>query len=177
MRRCAIRLPPRTLYQPERCRRSSCPRNVPVVFGSPGAKRSNLFARLRGSTHSIPWSFDIQVRSRTTICGNMRAAVIAAKEALGSGHLLAHRWLAAALGQVGRLEDAKQALEDAIALTPKISRYVCSSTRPVDASRGLRTHARRPAQGRVEGLREPTSFPAAAAVGRVRSSPAALEVT
>jgi TolB-like protein len=47
------------------------------------------------------------------------AAVIAAKEALGSGHLLAYRWLAAALGQIGRREEAKQALADAIALTPK----------------------------------------------------------
>ena len=46
-------------------------------------------------------------------------AVIAVKEALGSGHTLAYRWLAASLGQVGRLKEAKQALQDGIALAPR----------------------------------------------------------
>jgi adenylate cyclase len=47
------------------------------------------------------------------------AAVIAGKEALASGHLLSHRWLAAALGQIGHLEEARRALENMIALTPR----------------------------------------------------------
>jgi adenylate cyclase len=49
------------------------------------------------------------------------AAVEAAKEALRSypNHPWTYRWLAAALGQLGRFEDAKQALRQAIALAPK----------------------------------------------------------
>jgi adenylate cyclase len=49
------------------------------------------------------------------------AAVDAAKQVLRSypDHPLAYRWLAAALGQVGRLDEAKEALEKAIAIAPK----------------------------------------------------------
>jgi len=49
------------------------------------------------------------------------AAVEAAKQLLRSypDHPWAYRWLAAALGQVGRLDEAKQALEKAIAIAPK----------------------------------------------------------
>jgi adenylate cyclase len=49
------------------------------------------------------------------------AAVEAAKEALRSypDHPWTHRWLAAALGQLGRFEEAKQALRQAIAVAPK----------------------------------------------------------
>jgi adenylate cyclase len=58
---------------------------------------------------------------------NYEAAVEAAKEALRSypDHPLVYRWLAAALGQVGRLDEAKQALEKTIAVAPKsIDMYV-----------------------------------------------------
>jgi adenylate cyclase len=49
------------------------------------------------------------------------AAIEVAKEALRSypDHPWAHRWLAAALGQANRLDEAKQALQRAIALAPK----------------------------------------------------------
>jgi adenylate cyclase len=49
------------------------------------------------------------------------AAIDAARSSLRSygGHPNALRWLAAALGQAGRLEEAKQALQDAIAVAPK----------------------------------------------------------
>jgi adenylate cyclase len=49
------------------------------------------------------------------------AAVAAAKKAIRSfpEQPWSHRWLAAALGQAGRLEDAMQALQKAIALAPK----------------------------------------------------------
>jgi len=49
------------------------------------------------------------------------AAVAAAKEAIRSfpEQPWSHRWLAAALGQAGRLEEAMQALQKAIAIAPK----------------------------------------------------------
>jgi adenylate cyclase len=48
-------------------------------------------------------------------------AIEAAKEALRShpAHPWSYRWLAAALGQAGRLDEAKQALQQAIAFAPK----------------------------------------------------------
>jgi len=55
------------------------------------------------------------------------AAVGAEKEALRCylDHPLAYRWLAAALGQVGRLEEAKQAMEKLMAVAPKsVDMYV-----------------------------------------------------
>jgi adenylate cyclase len=55
------------------------------------------------------------------------AAVEAAKEVLRSypDHSLAYRWLAAALGQLDRLDEAKQALKKLIAIAPKpIDMYV-----------------------------------------------------
>ena len=49
------------------------------------------------------------------------AAVAAAKEAIRffPEHPWSHRWLAAALGQAGRLEEAMQALQKAISVAPK----------------------------------------------------------
>jgi adenylate cyclase len=49
------------------------------------------------------------------------AAIREAKEALHfyPDHPLAYRWLAAALGQVGRLDEAKQAMKKAIAIAPR----------------------------------------------------------
>ena len=49
------------------------------------------------------------------------AAAEAAKQVLRSypDHPWAYRWFAAALGQAGRLYDAKQVLEKAIAVAPK----------------------------------------------------------
>jgi adenylate cyclase len=46
--------------------------------------------------------------------------VEAAKRTIHSypGYMLAHRWLAAALGQLGRTEEAREVLEKAIAAAP-----------------------------------------------------------
>jgi len=53
-------------------------------------------------------------------CRDYAAAVDAAKQAIRSYPDFAHpyRWLAAALGQLGRIEEAKEALEKAIAIAP-----------------------------------------------------------
>jgi adenylate cyclase len=53
--------------------------------------------------------------------GEYDAAVEAAKAAVRSNpdHTWAHRYLTAALGQAGRLEEAKQSLQKAIAVAPK----------------------------------------------------------
>jgi adenylate cyclase len=55
------------------------------------------------------------------VMGEYDAAVEAAKAALRSNPNLpwAHRWLTAALGQAGRLEEAKQALQKAMVVVPK----------------------------------------------------------
>jgi adenylate cyclase len=55
------------------------------------------------------------------VMGEYDAAVEAANGALRSkpDHHMAYRWLAAALGQAGRLEEAKQALQKAMAVAPK----------------------------------------------------------
>jgi adenylate cyclase len=52
--------------------------------------------------------------------GEYEAAVEAAKRAVRTNpdFPLAHRWLAAALGQLGRIAEAKEALEEAIAIAP-----------------------------------------------------------
>ena len=49
-----------------------------------------------------------------------KAAVETAKRAIRSSpdYPNSYRWLAAALGQLGRIEEAKQALEKAIAIAP-----------------------------------------------------------
>ena len=53
-------------------------------------------------------------------CREYAAAVEAARRAIRSfpDYSAPYRWLAAALGQLGRSEDAKEALERAIAVTP-----------------------------------------------------------
>jgi adenylate cyclase len=53
-------------------------------------------------------------------CREYEAAFEAAKQAIRSNpdYPLTYRWLAAALGQIGRTEDAKRALEKAIAVAP-----------------------------------------------------------
>ena len=54
------------------------------------------------------------------LCRDYSAAVDAAKRAIRSYPDFPHpyRWLAAALGQLGRIDEAKEALEKAIALAP-----------------------------------------------------------
>jgi adenylate cyclase len=53
-------------------------------------------------------------------CGEYETAVGVATEAIRSNpdYPLTYRWLAAALGQIGRTEDAKKALEKAVAIAP-----------------------------------------------------------
>ena len=53
-------------------------------------------------------------------CRDYPAAVEAAKQAIRSYPDFAHpyRWLAAALGQLGRIDEAKEALDKAIASAP-----------------------------------------------------------
>jgi adenylate cyclase len=53
-------------------------------------------------------------------CREYEAAIEAARDAIRSypDHPLIYRWLAASLGQVGRIEEAKEALEKAIAVVP-----------------------------------------------------------
>jgi adenylate cyclase len=54
------------------------------------------------------------------LCGDYEAAIAAAKRAIRElpEFPSTYRWLAAALGQVGRVEEAKEALEQAIAIAP-----------------------------------------------------------
>jgi adenylate cyclase len=54
------------------------------------------------------------------LCGEYEAAIEAAKRAIRSypNHPLAYRWLAAALGQVGRIDEARDVLAQAIAIAP-----------------------------------------------------------
>jgi tetratricopeptide (TPR) repeat protein len=54
------------------------------------------------------------------LCHDYEAAIAAAKRAIRAYPEWpnAYRWLAAALGQVGRIEEAKEALEKAIAVAP-----------------------------------------------------------
>ena len=53
-------------------------------------------------------------------CRDYEAAIAAAKRAIREHpeYPNTYRWLAAALGQVGRIEEAKEALEKAIAVAP-----------------------------------------------------------
>jgi adenylate cyclase len=53
-------------------------------------------------------------------CQEYEAAIKAARRVIDSypDHPLVYRWLAAALGQVGRTEEAREALEKAIAIAP-----------------------------------------------------------
>src|SRR5262249_29594682 len=53
-------------------------------------------------------------------CGDYEAAIAAARRAIRSfpEYPTPYRWLAAALGQLGRIEEAKEALERAVALAP-----------------------------------------------------------
>jgi adenylate cyclase len=62
-----------------------------------------------------------QIATAHYFLGEYDAAVDAAKEALRSypDHPASYRWLAPALGQTGRLDEAKQALQTAIAVAPK----------------------------------------------------------
>jgi adenylate cyclase len=62
-------------------------------------------------------------------CRDYDAAIEAAKAAIRfhPEHPLVYRWLAAALGQVGQLEEAKKALAKAMAVVPgSFDRYVRS---------------------------------------------------
>jgi adenylate cyclase len=62
----------------------------------------------------------LQVVAAYYFCGEYGAAVEAAKRVIRSypEYPLPHRWLAAALGQLGRVEEARQALDNAIAMAP-----------------------------------------------------------
>jgi adenylate cyclase len=53
-------------------------------------------------------------------CREYEAAIEAAKRAIRSypNHPMAYRWLAAALGQVARIEEAREALDKAVAIAP-----------------------------------------------------------
>ena len=61
-----------------------------------------------------------QVAMGSYLCGDYEAATAAAKRAIRENpeYPNTYRWLAAALGQVGRIEEAKEALEKAIAVAP-----------------------------------------------------------
>ena len=66
---------------------------------------------------------DSHLGSRTeleNLSGEYEAAVEVAKRVVRSSpdYPLAYRWLAAALGQLGRAAEAKEALENAIAIAP-----------------------------------------------------------
>ena len=54
------------------------------------------------------------------LCHDYEAAIAAAKRAIREHpeYPNTYRWLAAALGQIGRIEEAKEALEKAIAVAP-----------------------------------------------------------
>jgi adenylate cyclase len=53
------------------------------------------------------------------VCGDYDAAIAAASRAIRSfPYSTPYRWLAAALGQLGRIVEAKEALEKAIAIAP-----------------------------------------------------------
>ena len=62
-----------------------------------------------------------QVAMALYFCREYAAAVEAAKRAIRSfpDYSISYRWLAAALGQLGRTEDAREALEKAIAVSPR----------------------------------------------------------
>jgi len=61
-----------------------------------------------------------QVALAFYFCGEYETAVGVAKEAIRSNpdYPLTYRWLAAALGQIGQTEEAKRALEKAVAIAP-----------------------------------------------------------
>ena len=61
-----------------------------------------------------------QLSMGSYLCRDYEAAIAAAKRAIREhpDYPLPYRWLAAALGQVGRIEEAKEALEKAIAVAP-----------------------------------------------------------
>jgi adenylate cyclase len=61
-----------------------------------------------------------QIAMARYLAGEYEAAIEAAKRAirLYPHHAMAYRWLAAALGQTGRLDEAKEALEKTISLAP-----------------------------------------------------------
>jgi adenylate cyclase len=81
------------------------------------------------------------------------AAVEAAKRAVRSNpeYPLPYRWLAAALGQLGRTVEAKEALERGYRDRAGHVRHVCAPAHALAPAGRLRPHARRPAQGRAEG--------------------------
>jgi len=76
-------------------------------------------------------------------CHEYEAAIETAKRVIRSypGFPLSYRWLSAALGQVGRIEEAREALENAITLVPTAFHfYVCQRVpwmRPEDHSHML----------------------------------------
>ena len=61
-----------------------------------------------------------QLAMGSYLCRDYEAAIAAAKRAIREHPEFpnTYRWLAAALGQVGRIEEAKEALEKAIAVAP-----------------------------------------------------------
>jgi adenylate cyclase len=90
-------------------------------------------------------------------CGEYDTAVEVAKQAIRSNpdYPLTYRWLAAALGQIGHTEEAKRALEKAVAIAPaSFDMYVRRRVpwhRPEDHAHmieGLR-------KGRMDGLMTP----------------------
>jgi adenylate cyclase len=90
--------------------------------------------------------------------GEYKAAVEAANRAIRSypNYPNAYGWLAAALGQLGRIEEAKQVLEKAIAIAPAAFDMLCKRARPMEAAGRPRPHARGPAQSRdAGGVRAP----------------------
>jgi len=79
--------------------------------------------------------------------GYYDAAVEAAREVIRSypDYPLAYRWLAAALGQLGRTEEARQALERAVTVAPASFDIYVRNRVPWMRSEGSRPHGREPA--------------------------------
>ena len=86
-------------------------------------------------------------------CGEYEACIEAAARVIRSypDHPLVYRWLAAALGQTGRLEEAREALKRAIAIAPASFDFYVRQ-RALAPPRGLRAYPRGPAPGGVGGL-------------------------
>jgi adenylate cyclase len=94
---------------------------VLTFSGQPREGLASLEIALRLDPHGSQAAVKMnQVAIAQYYSGDYDAAVETAKQVIRSypDYPLAYRWLAAALGQLGRMEEAKQALEKAIAVAP-----------------------------------------------------------